>query len=306
VSSTKKVLVVEDDVHARNILTTLLTRDVSLRHLNIEPLQASDGEEGLEQFHSHHPDLVITDLLMPRLNGFKMIEAIRADTAGKVVPILVTTAVYRDPSSIRKLEQEFRVQVQPKPFLPNVMARTVRKLLRPAMEEAPARPAASKGIGGRAQPAQAAKRPPRPSLVRHVLGAAGEEDDQATSAPGDGRNAPAAEERPQQPPRDEHDARQTAPARPDAAAPLWSGALSEVGLPRLLVDLLERQATGSLDIRRGKIRKVIHVVSGHPVFVQSNMRSETLGQMLVRRGKISAEQHARALSESQTKGIKYG
>ena len=74
-----KILVVEDDSHARGIIETVLKRDRMLRYQRLTVISAVDGEDGLKAFRQHAPDLVITDLLMPKRDGFELIRAIRRE-----------------------------------------------------------------------------------------------------------------------------------------------------------------------------------------------------------------------------------
>lgn len=57
-------------------------------------LQASNGKEGLEMALKHHPDLVLTDNLMPILNGVDMIAGLRQDSWGKTAPVIIMTNMY--------------------------------------------------------------------------------------------------------------------------------------------------------------------------------------------------------------------
>ncbi|HKX72413.1 MAG TPA: response regulator [Candidatus Saccharimonadales bacterium] len=57
-------------------------------------LQASNGKEGLEMALKHHPDLVLTDNLMPILNGVDMIAGLRKDPWGKTAPVIIMTNMY--------------------------------------------------------------------------------------------------------------------------------------------------------------------------------------------------------------------
>jgi CheY-like chemotaxis protein len=78
------VLYVEDDEHIRDQLTQFLRRRAGTLHVAI------NGAEGLELYRRHQPDMVISDILMPEMNGLEMAEGIRALNAD--VPIIVTTA----------------------------------------------------------------------------------------------------------------------------------------------------------------------------------------------------------------------
>lgn len=82
---TTKILAVDDSRTMRSMIQTALTEagfDVDL---------AEDGVEGLEVLDGSAPDLVITDINMPRLDGFGMIEGVRARANYAALPILVLT-----------------------------------------------------------------------------------------------------------------------------------------------------------------------------------------------------------------------
>ena len=82
----KTILVIDDDKLARKSLTTLLT------NASLTVLEAEDGKAGLDLALSAHPDLVVTDVHMPELSGFEVIEALRKDDWGHRVPVIVLTA----------------------------------------------------------------------------------------------------------------------------------------------------------------------------------------------------------------------
>ena len=79
-----KVLYVEDDPEIRRQLVLFLSRRVGTL------LVAENGQEGLEQFRQHRPDVVITDIVMPLMDGLKMAEGIK--TMDSDIPVIVTTA----------------------------------------------------------------------------------------------------------------------------------------------------------------------------------------------------------------------
>lgn len=63
----------------------------SLEAVGFQVVTANDGIEGLERFHETDPDVVITDVNMPRMDGFGVIEAVRKGPRRTRVPILVLT-----------------------------------------------------------------------------------------------------------------------------------------------------------------------------------------------------------------------
>lgn len=87
------ILVVEDNENAR-----ILMEDV-LRNNGYTPIIARDGLDGLEKLDNHHIDLIILDIMMPRMDGYEFTETLRS--TGFNIPILMVTA--KDtPTDIKK------------------------------------------------------------------------------------------------------------------------------------------------------------------------------------------------------------
>ena len=82
---TLKVLAVDDSRTMRGMLAEVLAE------AGFEPVLAEDGEDGLRRLADAVPDVVITDINMPKLDGFGFIDAVRADRRHKGLPILVLT-----------------------------------------------------------------------------------------------------------------------------------------------------------------------------------------------------------------------
>ena len=82
----KKILVVEDNLDMRELVHLYLTRE------GFTVVTASDGREGLYLANAERPDLIITDINMPGLNGLEMVQQLRALPEFKDLPILVFTA----------------------------------------------------------------------------------------------------------------------------------------------------------------------------------------------------------------------
>ncbi|NEQ53174.1 MAG: response regulator [Leptolyngbya sp. SIO3F4] len=82
----KKILVVDDRWENRSVLVNLLTP------LGFELLEAQDGQDGVTKAQSFLPDLIITDLLMPKLNGYELLNQIKELTELRTVPIIASSA----------------------------------------------------------------------------------------------------------------------------------------------------------------------------------------------------------------------
>ena len=81
----KKVLTVDDSRTIRNMLL------VTLNNAGFDIVQAEDGVEGLEVLEESNPDVIVTDINMPRLDGFGFIEGVRQNDRYRAIPILVLT-----------------------------------------------------------------------------------------------------------------------------------------------------------------------------------------------------------------------
>lgn len=81
----KKVLVVEDERTLRNILQDKLKSE------GFSVLAAKDGLEGLKIALKDHPDLILLDIIMPKMDGIDLLKKLRTDRWGKTVPVLLLT-----------------------------------------------------------------------------------------------------------------------------------------------------------------------------------------------------------------------
>jgi len=85
--SPKTILVVEDEAALQEVLLEVLTSE------GYKVLQGKNGQEGLALALKHHPDLIILDIIMPRMDGMKLLQQLRKDAWGKGVQVMVLTNV---------------------------------------------------------------------------------------------------------------------------------------------------------------------------------------------------------------------
>jgi len=83
--SSKKILLVDDSS------TILMMEKFILRNDPFVLITASDGEEAVRKAASEQPDLILLDVIMPRMNGFEACRLIREDEASKHIPIIMVT-----------------------------------------------------------------------------------------------------------------------------------------------------------------------------------------------------------------------
>lgn len=93
------VLVVDDDEDARMLLARALARS----GLPVEVVAAVDGHDALERIASRVPQAVITDIMMPRMNGFELCRALRAAPSTAAIPVLIVSALEDEADRARGL-----------------------------------------------------------------------------------------------------------------------------------------------------------------------------------------------------------
>ena len=92
----KVILIVEDEVP----MLTILQEKILASGYGV--LTAKDGVEGLQLATTHHPDIVLLDLLMPHMDGMSMLTKLREDLWGKHVPVIILTNVSPDTDTVLK------------------------------------------------------------------------------------------------------------------------------------------------------------------------------------------------------------
>jgi CheY-like chemotaxis protein len=116
------VLFADDDPTSRAIATRVI------QSLGYGVIVASDGEEALAMAREHQPELIITDALMPRLDGREMGRIVKTELPQ--TKLVVITAVYKDPRYKHEALRDFAIDdYLPKPISPAVLREVVAKHL---------------------------------------------------------------------------------------------------------------------------------------------------------------------------------
>jgi OmpR family response regulator RpaB len=119
-SHKEKILVVDDEASIRRILETRLSM------IGYDVVTAGDGEEALEIFRKAEPDLVVLDVMMPKLDGYGVCQELRKESD---VPIIMLTALGDVADRITGLELGADDYVV-KPFSPKELEARIRSVLR--------------------------------------------------------------------------------------------------------------------------------------------------------------------------------
>ena len=125
-----KILVVDDEIYIVHIL------DFSLGMEGYEVVTALDGEQALEKLKSDKPDLIVLDIMMPKLDGYEVCKAIKSNPETRQIPVILLSAKGRN------VDQKLGFDVGAddyitKPFSPRKLVERINQLLGQAVTEKP-------------------------------------------------------------------------------------------------------------------------------------------------------------------------
>ena len=117
-----KILVVDDEVNITQIL------ELSIGAEGFEVITASNGEEAIDKARKEQPDLIILDIMMPRIDGYEACRILKANPLTKNIPVVLLTAKGRDID--KRLGYEVgATDYIVKPFSPNKLIERINELL---------------------------------------------------------------------------------------------------------------------------------------------------------------------------------
>ncbi|MDH5364740.1 MAG: response regulator [Dehalococcoidia bacterium] len=118
----KKVLIVDDEPAVRQLVHRMLSKNYTV-------LEAQDGAEAVNMARSQKPDIILMDILMPKMDGITACYAIKTDQPTKEIPVVMLTAIGYDLN--KRLSEDMGADgYVTKPFSSQALLETIRQLLR--------------------------------------------------------------------------------------------------------------------------------------------------------------------------------
>lgn len=118
----KRILLVEDETDMAYAVT------LQLEAKGYEVIPAADGQEGLDKARKEKPDLIILDLMLPKIDGYKVCRMLKFDSKYEKTPVILFTA--RAQESDKKTGRDVGADAYiTKPFEPRVLLDKIRELL---------------------------------------------------------------------------------------------------------------------------------------------------------------------------------
>ena len=118
----KKVLIVDDEEFVRQLI------QIKLKFCGIDTVEAANGVEAIEKAISEKPDMILLDIMMPKMNGFEACQRLKANKETAHIPIVMLTA-RGDPSAKERGENAGALDYLTKPFSPQKLAERIIEIL---------------------------------------------------------------------------------------------------------------------------------------------------------------------------------
>lgn len=119
-----KVLVIDDDKFIRLVYESKLKKEGFIVS------SAQDGEEGFEKISKEKPDLVLLDMILPKKNGFAILEEMGSDAKLKKIPVIVFSALSQPSDIDRALKLGAKRYLPKDEYSPTEIVNEVKKILK--------------------------------------------------------------------------------------------------------------------------------------------------------------------------------
>ena len=116
------ILVVDDDLGTRLSISDYLELS------GYKVITANDGQEGLMMVNKHHPDLIVTDIIMPHMNGYELVRQVRQQAEFRLLPVILLTQRTETQERILGYQSGCDLYL-PKPFELEELAAAINNLL---------------------------------------------------------------------------------------------------------------------------------------------------------------------------------
>lgn len=119
----KRILLIEDEADL------VMTTRFRLEDAGYEVVAAMDGQEGLDMVKDGKPDLILLDLMLPKMNGYKVFKVLRADARYSKIPIIMFTALAQEAD--KKLGEKLGADAYiTKPFDAEMLLARIKELIK--------------------------------------------------------------------------------------------------------------------------------------------------------------------------------
>ncbi|OFW57475.1 MAG: hypothetical protein A2W01_11310 [Candidatus Solincola sediminis] len=125
---TKEVLIVDDDKAMVNLLSTLLETE------GFGTEKTRSAAKALEMVSEEHPDLILLDIMMPEMDGFKFLAMLRSNPDTRAIPVIILTVLGDQENILEGFRKEADEYVT-KPFDPQKLVETIKGVLQRSLEE---------------------------------------------------------------------------------------------------------------------------------------------------------------------------
>ena len=118
-----KILIVDDEIHIKNLL------EYNLKKAGHEVFSVANGRTALENMDNFQPELILTDLDMPEMSGYKLIEKMLSEQETRDIPIIIITCKSQHEDRQKGLKMGVKEYLV-KPFDPNRLVKKIGEILK--------------------------------------------------------------------------------------------------------------------------------------------------------------------------------